>query len=141
MFPPGAPISGFNAKSGERPYELNDEINPPVGLTKLHCWSVQVIITGATCARMKLPSASEMPTTGVILSIGEPSVPLKTPGLLLEISTATAPAAMALAAFIAKEHVPREAKATLPVKSIPVKALHASPTLTTSKVPLVGAAG
>jgi len=26
-------MSGFRARSGERPYELNDEINPPFGLT------------------------------------------------------------------------------------------------------------
>jgi hypothetical protein len=101
MIPPGAPMSGLSARSGDRPYELNEEIELPVGLTKLPCSSVQVMFTGPVARRPSIntPSVSEIITTGIVIAGVPSTLPEKRPVTLLYRTTAMAPAFCALSAF------------------------------------------
>src|SRR5262245_61315571 len=86
--------------------------------------SLSVFVTTCSCrvpaaasVTSWLPSANEGPTTGMVN--GRPSVPATGPVRVgsapsLKITTATAPAAWALAAFTWKVQVPRLTSATLP---------------------------
>src|SRR4030067_3749479 len=94
MRPPGAPMSGLTTRSGLSPYELNDEIRPPVGLTKVPVRFVHVMVTGPAASRslMSTPSVSEIATTGIVVAGGPATVGLKRPPTLLESTTADAAA-------------------------------------------------
>ena len=74
--PPGAPMSGFSARSGESPYELKEEIRLPVGFVIDTCPSVQVIVTGPAARRESInaPSAAVIATTGMVMTTGTSGV-------------------------------------------------------------------
>src|SRR5512146_2669220 len=119
MEPPGAPISGLRVRSGARPYELKEEIKPPVGLTAETVSVVQVMVTGPAAMRLRrvLPSAWRMATVGTVMAgqvgksafgqgIGVKDAPpdgstvgLSCPAVLLAMITAAAPASCANRAF------------------------------------------
>ncbi len=67
-------MSGFRSSSASSPYELNDEISPPVGFVNVPVSSVQVIVTGPATSRLWIsrPSVSEMATTGIVIA-GDPA--------------------------------------------------------------------
>src|SRR5262245_43327271 len=104
MLPPGAPMSGLMARSGDMPYEENDDIRLPIEFTNESSWFVHVIVTAPPARRplISAPSVSEMATTGIATggaggvgtTVGETR-----PGALLYSTTATAPAAWALIDF------------------------------------------
>src|SRR5512146_1977672 len=98
MLPPGAPMSGLSARSGDRPYELNVEIRLPAGFVTLvtpDC-HVRVVVPAAISASSAAPSAAVMPTTGMVIA-GEPAtVAFRKPAPLLYRTTAEAPATCAL---------------------------------------------
>jgi hypothetical protein len=86
MNPPGAPMSGLSARSGDRPYELNDEMSPPVGFTSEARSVVQVIVVVVGCATIAAliaaPFVLLMPTTGMPTG-GEPATVAFTMPLVL----------------------------------------------------------
>ncbi len=90
MRPPGAPMSGLRSSSASSPYELNDEMRPPVGFVNEPVSSVQLSVCGPASIALLIdtPSVSETATTGIVT--GFPSAPaatatvgLKRPGTLL----------------------------------------------------------
>ena len=69
MKPPGAPMSGLSASSAPSPYELNEEIIPPVGFGTHECRrSRSRLRTGPRDAlsTIALPSAGVIVTTGIV---------------------------------------------------------------------------
>src|SRR5437660_925612 len=109
MNPPGAPMSGFNVRSGDKPYELKDEINPPVAFGNDTDWLVHVIVTGPPAMRplIAAPAVLLMLTTGMVIGGLPATVGLTMPATLLYSTTPAAPACCALVAFTKKPHVPR----------------------------------
>src|SRR5919198_1465415 len=89
MLPPGAEMSGLSTRSGETPYDENDEISPPVGLGNESSWSVHVMVTGSDARRplINTPSASDMATTGIVIACGPTTVAVKRPATLLYSTT------------------------------------------------------
>ena len=83
--PPGAPMSGLSPSSASTPYELNDEIRPPVGFGNVPVVFVHVIVAGpaAILPSINTPSVSETATTGIVIGIGPATVGLNRPGTLL----------------------------------------------------------
>src|SRR5258706_15992531 len=98
MNPPGAPMSGFSARSGDSPYELKDEINPPVAFGTDPTWLVQVIVTGPAAMRPLIvdPAAAVMLTTGMVIGGLPATARLTMPGVLLLGATPEVPAVCAV---------------------------------------------
>ena len=71
MRPPGAPRSGLRSSVAVVPYELKDEMRPPVGFTTVTVPAVHVSVTGPEASRESIsaPSVSEIATTGIVMAI------------------------------------------------------------------------
>src|SRR2546428_10625706 len=125
-------MSGLRVRSGAIPYELNDEMWPPVGLGTETYPSVHVIETGPVVSRslITIPSACEMATTGMCTAFGPVPVTLglMRPVVLLYRTTPSAPALWAFTTLTLKVHVPRRIRTTRPVRSV-VSGWHASAVL------------
>ena len=67
-------MSGLKLRSGDGPYELNDEISPPVGLGMLTEALLQAMVVAPAAMRLfrVSPSAAEIETTGMVTA-GEPA--------------------------------------------------------------------
>ena len=78
-------MSGFSWRSAVIPYELNDEISPPVGLRNVPLSLVHVMSTGPAARRLLIstPSVSEIATVGIVIGGVPATVGLKRPAALL----------------------------------------------------------
>src|SRR6516165_847365 len=96
MKPPGAPRSGFSPRTAVGPYELNEDMSPPVGFGALTRVLVHVSDArlGFDSAAIATPSACETATRN-LPATGVTPPPTKSPGELLRMTTPTAPAATA----------------------------------------------
>ena len=81
-------MSGFTVSSAFRPYELNDEIWPAVGLSTVADPGSHVKVVGPAAIMLWscTPRASDVPTTGIVIAGTPATVAAKKPtfgGLLL----------------------------------------------------------
>ena len=84
-------------------------------------------------ALIELPSACEIPTTGIVIVGSEPPGGWM-PAALFAISSAVAPAACAASAFSTNVQVPRSISAMLPAIAAPLT-IASQPSLTSGAVP------
>src|SRR5262245_27098524 len=128
MNPPGAPMSGLIERPGDRPYELNEEINAPVGLTNVAVSFVQVMLTDPEARRPSIstPSESRINTTGIVTAGVPATLAAMYSAMSLYTTTPAAPALCAFKAFWWKEHDPRRIKTTLPARLPAGSSLQAS---------------